>query len=38
VVFVVLTIPLWLIGSLALARSGATLAGLRRQSDALGSG
>ena len=38
VVFVVLTIPLWLICSLALARSGATLAGLRRQSDALGSG
>jgi uncharacterized protein (TIRG00374 family) len=29
VVFIVLTIPLWLLGSLALARSGETLAGVR---------
>lgn len=31
VVFVVLTIPLWLLGSLALARSGDTLASVRKQ-------
>jgi hypothetical protein len=31
VVFVVLTVPLWLLGSLALGRSGATLAGVRAQ-------
>jgi glycosyltransferase 2 family protein len=36
VVFVALTLPLWLLGSLALGQSGATLAGVRAQIQAVG--
>jgi uncharacterized membrane protein YbhN (UPF0104 family) len=38
VVFVALTVPLWLLGSLALGQSGATLAGVRAQIHGNGSG
>ena len=38
VVFVALTLPLWLLGSLALGQSGATLAGVRAQMQANKSG
>ena len=38
VVFVALTVPLWLLGSLALGQSGATLAGVRAQIRGNGSG
>ena len=38
VVFVALTLPLWLLGSLAVGQSGATLAGVRAQMHANKSG
>jgi uncharacterized membrane protein YbhN (UPF0104 family) len=38
VVFFLLTLPLWLLGSLAVSRSGMTLAGVRAQAAALGAG
>lgn len=38
VVFVVLTVPLWLLGSVALGRAGVTLRGFRRGRSARNSG
>ncbi len=38
VVFVVLTVPLWLLGSVALGRAGVTLRGFRRERSARNSG